>query len=1039
MGAVKGFFEELGKRAARQADELKPRIEPPPLKPGESALDAPAKGTPGASKPAQKIKRKLDEGSTAPGEGAEQTPLEHFGVDPEPVEIPPAMTGEEGTPVAAATAAAKARGDIEQEAVYTNFRNIDAPDQLKEFMFKVGDDFADEFNEYSRGVQTFDRIEARAIAGMTGSSTDDVLNLRAGDPEGFTRASFALLKQAEEMQKLASVGSENLSQADLVKLRVMMENYTVSAMHLKGQQTEVARTLSAMRIVKKSVADGSADVNEILDQLGGEAFSRQAAEHLRVLNDPSAIGRYVDKARRVGVPHMLWEAFYASLLSSPQTHVINGLTSTAAYALTMPQQLGAYVSGIVRAGVAAPFGKTVDRQSWQETAAFMADMDTIQYATRRAWRALKSGNPDDATAKLEGFARKPAITVENLKQLKPVEIVNRYLPLLETGSMTQIAADYLFDWTVRGPMRVMVTMDEFNKGLAYQSFLKKEAVRYAQDIGVGGVRFDDTLREFMEAPDRFVPGVEAQASTFAQEMTFQQPLGQFGRRAQQVISSDVAPKAEGDPLNLVARAGQTVLRLHVPFVKTPINLIKWAATNTAPINIVGFSRELSKGGRAADMAVSKMVIATGLAYGTWNWVMSGYVTGSGPQDRRLNAHWRGAGNQPYAIAIPKGSAFGKHFNLEKDLSVQIKRADPFTQWLGAMADWRDLHQWATEDEQATAAGIFATVMYENIGNKTFMMSIGRLQDALGRMEDGDGGRAATEWAETLVTSPLVPAGARWYGSTFTEQGPVLRDTKSAKAQERAVPGQSQSMTTVSKQVAEVFESFERLKNRVASRAPGYGEDLPARLDFWGGEIRFANNGPLWNIFPFFTKDLKWDLGRIESLGMDPGGWTGHSAAQLGPGKFVSFIHAGGVEGEFMRLGWAPGYHPDRIKGIPLTPAERHDFIKSHNAPADGGFLIGPRGAPIVEYDGLDMRSALKELMLSEEYFEASDFPQQPDSKASLITRVVSDYRWKVGGEEQVGAAGTKLGGAALRFFQQHPEFQMRFLRGEAFLKPEGEG
>lgn len=1046
MGALSRFLQEVfSKKETKEAVRPDP-LEQAPVKPQESAPAA-EQAPQGEIKPVE---------TPSPDEAPTQqtTPAKPTG---SPETEPPAAPAPDAEAEKLKGITDRAFGDAEptpapKKPIFNPDR-IQADDDIKSLLDETAAAFPDEFAAFTRGSQKLDDIEERALAQMFNTTPAGIRELRALKAEEFTKAGFTMMNMATEIKTLSQkVASPEGSELDAAKLRMLMEDFALTTMHVKGMQTETARTLSAMRISKRATAEATEQVADVVKQFGGMGLSKRVAQMLAEIDTSTPtgmaqFGKAVHESRKVTLGDMFWEVYYnVQLLSSPQTHVVNTLSSLGVYGLRIPELLGAYAAGNVRnmftngeAGIAM-----------REIMAFTADTSVISDAVTRAWQALKTGEPSDLATKFDPQMRRRAITASNVRDVIDEGTLSKYatevLPnLLRDGHWTQKGFDALADYTVRGPSRVMLTSDELNKGLFYSSVLKMQATREAIEEGLTGDAMALAIKDKLADPDTLMPGAAKMAQQWALEGTFQQPLTGTAELLQKMVFNK--------PDDTLASVGQALLlRFNMPFVRTPVNLLKYAMERSyipgsdtiageligaavpipAAVLLPSFRAAIKAGGREADLAISKMAIGTALSYTLFNSVLSDYITGGGPQDRSLKKQWRELGHQPYALVIPADSALGKSIGLAKDYSISYKRNDPLSMIIGIQADARDVAGYASAEERNLLGMTMVAAMYRNLHDRTFLQNFGSFMDAL---SDLGGDKASLKQLERHYAqiagslSPTAGAGVAWLGRQLDEDERTFKDTGSdTRAQLQSKRGPREP---ADEGFMEIIAFADQVINRIKARSPGMGSDLPDRLNFWGEPIK-GPRGFFFDMFPFYKEQLKFKTSEIEALGMNPTRWTGHPARELGAANFVKFIDAAGPEGEFIRLGWGPGNHGYSIKGVPMTPTEYHSHVKNINEirPSSGALVVD--GVPILDYSGMKLRDAMTAVMKTPEYFMASDSTEQgaKGTKISIIQRLLTDYRNDIDRDDDIG-----LGGAQLRTFFQHPNLRERVIQADRILTP----
>jgi len=377
--------------------------------------------------------------------------------------------------------------------------------------------------------------------------------------------------------------------------------------------------------------------------------------------------------------------------------------------------------------------------------------------------------------------------------------------------------------------------------------------------------------------------------------------------------------------------------------------------------------------------------------------------------------------------IPKDSAIGRAVGLRQDKFVSYRRMDPFSSLLGIVADFADVWAYMTEEERerssvTTTAAI--VTLTRNLLNKTYLEGLSNLFQVFEQIAgEKDFGIMERHAARQLATLRGAIPGAAWFARAFEDD--VRRDPGSAEA------AKLQSYRAAGYDVT-LYDNLLSLADQIASRAWArtQSEKAPPLLNLWGEEVPHAH-GPLFDMIPFYSRDAKIDTAALDAMGLDRLRWTGTRVRDWDQGKWLRFLRAAGANGEFIRLGWSPSEHPRAVKGVQLTPQERHDYVKAVNeTEPDGAVSFVVVGAPFVfSYGGMRLREATLELMRSEEYRSAPDLQGSRDaadgthSKREMIQRLFDVYRHRAGLRDP----DLTLAGADLTFAERNPAWVSRFM------------
>ena len=901
-----------------------------------------------------------------------------------------------------------------------NMRRWETTDDVKAFVNGTVEQYGDAFNEYRRGVQTLPEMNARALATMMDTSVDDVLAMRALKGEDLMRGGYAMATLAEEVKVLAQKAASTRSDEDIAKVILAQKDYVTLSMHVRGLESETARALGSLRNVRRQTQMAEDTLRSVIEQNGGVAHNVQLANLLSSMTTPQQVGAAIAKAQKVTRSDMFWEVYYSvALLSRPTTWTTN-LYSSFYAALQKPAEwwVAGVVGGIRRELLGGEGGARMG-----EAFSFISDTDVIRRSWGDAIEAFKTGVPSGQASKFDGRTSRDAVTAHNVRELPEVAWVTHHVPqLLQNGHWTQVAFDLLADYGIRGSKRFIMATDEFVKGLAYESSMRQQIKRAGIEQGLTGKDFDDWVLAASSYPEAAgLEGAKKIALDEALDVTFQTPLGPLGQK----ITSAVFDKPAGASgvANVLANVVQAPIRMTFPFLRTPMNLVKYASKRQ-PLAILlpAFWEAMKKGGAQADMAKAQLAIGTSLAFGLYAAASGGYISGKGPVDPELAKTWEDEGFQPYAFRVPADSLVGRGMGLDTDKTITFQRSDPFSFLAGLAGDIHDVEGYATPDEQNWLATALVAGVFRNIMSRSWMSSAQQFFDAVGGIGRGDISGVGS-YLTRLASTPFVPGILEWAGKTVDDSELERRDVRSDIAQINKSERRTNPQAGYDRAWTDFTAMAEETINRIKARMPGMGSDLPARLNYWGVEQK-GQSGQLLNTITFYDKNLKIDTAALERIGLHPTRWTSVPASALSGSKWDTFIDAVGVSGEFLRLGWAPGQHGANIMGVPLTAREQHDYIKAVNKlTPDAGMVTDQDGRIVVDYSGLTLKEAMTEMMKSDGYRAANDFKEMTGSKHKLIEQLQSRYRHDANEDFETG-----LGGADFVVFSLHPGLATRLQR-----------
>lgn len=564
-----------------------------------------------------------------------------------------------------------------------------------------------------------------------------------------------LAKSANELVNLAKrIKSGDASESDMVAFRAAILQHTAIQEQVAGMTAEAGRALQQFRQladarqVKGSVLSGA------IRQLGDADNVRAAADV--IVENAGDTRRLNDQIKKLAKPN-LWdkalEVWYASLLSGPRTHIINVVSNTLTSLGQLPEHVAASGIGAVRK--AFPGQANTDRVLMSEVGARAAGwLAGARMGFKQAARTMRTGDTSDMVAKVE------ARTEEAIPG--------------KVGSI------------VRFPMRALAAEDELFKAMARQMEIQGLALRRAAQEGLKGKALRDRSADLVENP---TPDMVEAAADYGRYLTFQRPLGKAG--------------------NSIVAVGHNLpaIKLFVPFIRTPTNLIKFAAERSpaAPL-LKEWRDDMRAGGARRDLAIARATVGSAAAMMVVEAAKDGLITGGGPADASARRLLMADGWQPYSIKVG-------------DRYYSYQRLDPFSTTIGTAADYVDLQSHMTDKQSQAVAGTITASMVQNLANKTWLTGMVNLAQFI-----DDPGRSWGPFWSSIGASATVPA---------------------------LVSQSAQAIDPVQRDAQGIFE-------RIRSRLPVVSEGVPARRDLFGRELVGSNGGGIGSFSPVLMKDRRND-------------------------------------------------------------------------------------------------------------------------------------------------------------------------------------
>ena len=361
-----------------------------------------------------------------------------------------------------------------------------------------------------------------------------------------------------------------------------------------------------------------------------------------------------------GMADKFYEFWINSLLSGPQTHVVNTVSNT-----------------LVRLMV--PFERGT-----------AAGIDLLRSTFTGTPREVFFG---EVGADIYGAAAGIREGVMNGMQTFVTEERSRKGPGWVEGGRGK-AIEGTKGKIARLPVRLLGAADEFFKSINYSA--ATHALAYRQAVAEGAVGYRRAMRiaaEVAKSPDK---DIDDEAGAEMLYRVFQQDLGRVSKVMMRLRNS-------AEPFRYI-----------VPFLRTPTNIGKYSLERT-PFNfirVLGKAAKKKKGFTGGQLSQELAKPALGSMIGAYAVLlaMEGLITGGGPDDPSDRAVQYEAGWLPYAVKVG-------------DRYYSYQRLEPVSSLFGLAADlyerWDDLSSEEIGKGVATIVGSIS----RNITSKTYTTGI----------------------------------------------------------------------------------------------------------------------------------------------------------------------------------------------------------------------------------------------------------------------------------------------------------------------------
>ncbi|KZY55407.1 hypothetical protein A3736_01910 [Erythrobacter sp. HI0063] len=645
--------------------------------------------------------------------------------------------------------------DAVQRAGNINLDRLESPQDIRRALAVTEREVG--FDAAKRGRIT--QAETERLAADLNMTPEQLLSRRQGQAFNAEEALAArqilaksgneLVNAARTIQRMDDPGEEALAE-----FRRKWMRHAAIQEQVAGMTAEAGRALQQFKQSASARALRSDVLNALVRAGGGKKGLKDAADTIleAIELGPGKFNAFAAKAAKPKWRQKIGELYINFLLSNPPTHIVNMVSNSVTAMLQVPEYATGAAIGAVRSAVGRDNAK--ERILASEVGArAIGLLQGTKEGVRLFARALKSGDADDFVSKVEGDEFK---AIEGLK-----------------GEI------------IRVPTRLLTAEDQLFKGIARRMELNALATRQASREGLRGDAAAERIAELVsDPPDAMLE----RAMEYGRYLTFQNKLGEIGSSVSRIASNNIAAKVV------------------IPFVRTPINLMKFATERSIAAPLLGEWRaDFRAGGERRDMALARVMLGSGLAAVMYEAALDGRITGGRPPDANKAKLLYADGWQPYSIKIG-------------DRYVSYSRLDPLSTTIGVAADMATLPEGLSERQQDDKATMLTASIMSNLASKTWLSGMSDFVQAL-----SDPGRYAGNWIERVASSFAVPAG---------------------------VAGVARAIDPVARKRESVGEAIQ-------ARVPGMTDELMPRRDVFGEVVGTDSLGPDF-LSPFWQSQARND-------------------------------------------------------------------------------------------------------------------------------------------------------------------------------------
>lgn len=665
-------------------------------------------------------------------------------------------------------------------------------EDAKELFARTVHQFEGRFEDARRGKISWEETEA--MARSLGWTADQLMRRRRGQSFNAEEweAARAIVDGAMSEVLEAARAAEGGNDADVILFQQRLSKFVPLAEQVLGARAEWGRVGAIMR----KQASQAKQLGDILDSMGGRMTIEAKAKALNDLAgsgaSPETLRRTVRQVAEIRFIDKVVEAWINGLLSGPQTHAVNVASNQLIALLSVPEHAIAAAIGKLHGGTDKVYMREVMPRAWGLLAGtregallgatvFSSAAKRLHLARSQAAREGLTGAAAkrrtreivDKVRALSGDRPANASAEQDMlwdirEQAGKLEEGTDFFEKVDTGYRKAIGG--LPGRVVRLPGNFLQSQDEFYKAIAFRMDLNSRALRQGIREGLSGAALRDRADEIahkvaalrgLDRPADLTPeeamlwDMHDALIHFSRYQTFTNPLGPLGRSIQSIAARWPFP-----------------FRFIMPFIRTPVNIVKFAGHRSpvAPL-MPSFREEWRKGGAARDSAIARMVFGTGLGMTVMMMAMQGAITGGGPSDPDERRLWLQK-YRPYSIKVG-------------DTWYSYGRLEPLGMVMGVAADLATVAHIMPESELEEVLGLLYSSVAKNLASKTFLRGI---SEAVAAYYDPE--RYGDAWLRQFAGT-AIPTGV---AQVARVDDPVLRraDTIIEKWKSR-IPGLSDKL------------------------------------------------------------------------------------------------------------------------------------------------------------------------------------------------------------------------------------------------------
>jgi len=637
------------------------------------------------------------------------------------------------------------------------------------------------------------------------------------------KRAFDLGEQVKQAKKAGTLTDDLAVQ---FQQAVALEGVLLKA--ARGRQADIARTLGIFSQARQSTAQRGQMLEAILNESGGKTNAYKLAESYTALDSSSARATLSEKTISGRATDVWMTTWINGLLSSPVTHAKNIAGNSLFTAMQIPERA---VASVIGKGRKAIFGGEEAITGDEVYAQAMGMLQGLREGFDFGVTAFKKNESSDPFTKIEAAraGRDP---------------FDMSFGDSDFGKALSNGVRYYGNF-VTLPGRALMAEDEFFKGVAYRMELNALAVREghkeyraliasgADDATASKAMQATITRVLTDTPD----DIDEAAKGFSRTTTFTRELETELQGIQRFLAN---------PL----------MKMFVPFVRTPTNIMLEAMARTPGLNLGSprFWSDFNAGGTRRDMAMARVTLGSGMVFGMGAYALEGKMTGYGPFRTEDRKALEGTGWQPFSFVFNKEDVSDEDIARFSEITkinvgpdkVYISYAglEPVATLLaiaGTAGEYSMMEAGEADMGRLMLGGSLATYTY--LGDQPMLSGVGDVVKVLtSNVKDGPSllynlfAQVSKQGTEVLIGGSPLGAYSSLLASVERYANPERSQVLEASTSEEINP------------IDGAVKGFWEAVGYYKSRNPLTSDSLPPMLDPITGQVKKAGKGNLYEMF-----------------------------------------------------------------------------------------------------------------------------------------------------------------------------------------------